>query len=411
MERTVIVGAGQAGIQVADSLRMGGYCGPVVVIGDETHLPYQRPPLSKDFITEDAEPHVLPLRAKKFFADNGIDLRLGQAVTAIDRRRRLVRLNNNEHLGFSTLVLATGSAPRSLAAAETGTVGVRTLRTLADACVLREALASTRSAVVIGGGFIGLEFAAAARKRGVEVTVLEGAQLPLRRAMSSQTSAFITEAHRQMGTIMHLGESLAAIATCEGAVREVVGTSGRRYPADLVLLGVGVRPRDDLARDAGLMVDDGIVVDEHLRTSDPAIFAVGDCARFPIDLGGPLHRLESVQNATGQGRHVAALILGEPPQPYIELPWFWSNQGPIRLQIAGLALPEDDTVVVGDPADGRFSAFRFRARRLVAVESINRPAEHMASRRVLRSTRLPTPEQVAEPGFDLRQHATHLAAS
>ncbi|MCF7550681.1 FAD-dependent oxidoreductase [Pseudonocardia sp. WMMC193] len=411
MESAVVVGAGQAGVQVVDSLRAGGYRGSVVLVGEEAELPYQRPPLSKDFMGEGREPAALPLRARRFFSDREIDLRLGRAAVRIDRDRRVVVLRGGEEIGYSTLVLATGATPRRLPLPGTDAAGVRELRTLGDATALRAALSTTRRAVVVGAGFIGLEFAAAARRRGVEVTVLEAATRPLERALSAETADFLTGAHREMGTALELGEGLVELEVEDGAVRAVVGTSGLRYPADLVLLGVGVRPCDDLARDAGLTVDDGIVVDGCLRTSDPAVYAIGDCARFPFGPDGALHRLESVQNAVGQGTHVARAILDETSERYGGLPWFWSDQGPVRLQIAGLARPDDTTVLTGDVPGGRFSAFRFRAGSLVAVESVNRPADHMAARRVLGTDRLPGPEQVAAPGFSLKQHATQLAAA
>ncbi|MDN5858741.1 MAG: FAD-dependent oxidoreductase, partial [Pseudonocardia sp.] len=232
-----------------------------------------------------------------------------------------------------------------------------------------------------------LEFAAAARKRGIEVTVLEVAQRPLARAVSAETARYLTDAHRRMGTDLRTDEGLAALETRDGAVRAAVGGSGQCYPADLVLLGIGVRPRAELALRAGLPVDDGIVVDEHLRTCDPAIYAIGDCARFPAD-GGASHRLESVQNATDQARHVASTILGSTVGGYCALPRFWSNQGSVRLQIAGLTRPGDTTETRGDVAGGRFSVHCFRGGRLVAVESVNRPADHMAARRVLSASEL-----------------------
>jgi 3-phenylpropionate/trans-cinnamate dioxygenase ferredoxin reductase subunit len=257
---------------------------------------------------------------------------------------------------------------------------------------------------VVGAGFIGLEFAAVAVKRGVAVTVLEAAARPMGRGLSPQMSDYFTGAHLRMGTDLRLGEGLAALRGASGTVTAAVGSSGLEYPADLVVLGVGVRPCDELARGAGLAVDNGIAVDAQLRTSDPDIYAVGDCASFPGDASGRRLRLESVQNAVDQGRHVASAILGS-AAPYAEVPWFWSNQGPLRLQIAGLVSPGDSTVLAGDEAGGRFSVFCFRNGRLVAVESLNRPADHMAARRVLAAGDLPTPEQVADPAFSLKDHA------
>jgi len=410
VDHVVIVGAGQAGVQVADSLRNRGFAGDISVIGDEPVLPYQRPPLSKDYMAADGDPGALPLRAERFFTEQRIDLRTGVRVTAIDRGRQTVTLERGERLCYSALVLATGAANRALPVPGVDLAGVHVLRTLADAEHLRAALATARSAVVVGAGFIGLEFAAVARKRGVEVTVLEAAERPMARALSPAMSRHLGGAHRGMGTDLRLGEGLTAFRGIGGTVVAAVGTSGQEYPADLVVVGVGVRPRDELARAAGLAVDDGIVVDERLRTTDPNVYAVGDCASAPGALPGTRLRLESVQNATDQGRRLAdALVDGTVGAA--EVPWFWSTQGPLRLQIAGLGRPDDDAVVSGDVAGGRFSVFCFRGERLVAVESLNRPADHLAARRVLASGAHPTPVQVTDPRFSLKDHAKQFAVA
>jgi 3-phenylpropionate/trans-cinnamate dioxygenase ferredoxin reductase component len=410
VDHVVIVGAGQAGVQVADSLRSRSYDGEISLLGDEPVLPYQRPPLSKDYLAADGDPGALPLRAERFFIEQRIDLRTGVQVTAIDRHNRTVVLDRGEELSYSELVLATGAANRTLPVPGADLAGVHVLRTLADAEHLRAALTTARSAVVVGAGFIGLEFAAAARKRGVEVTVLEAAERAMARALSPEMARHLTGAHRGMGTDLRLGEGLAAFRGSGGRVVAAVGRSGHEHPADLVVLAVGVRPRDELARAAGLAVDDGIVVDEQLRTTDPHVYAVGDCASAPGDVSGARLRLESVQNATDQGRRVAdAIVSGAAGSA--EVPWFWSNQGPLRLQIAGLRRPDDDAVVAGDVAGGRFSVFCFRDDRLVAVESLNRPADHMAARRVLATGTHPTREQVADPRFSLKDHAKQLAVA
>ena len=280
----MVVGAGQAGVQVADSLRLGGFGGAITVVGDEPAVPYERPPLSKDYLAEEGDPIAPPLRRESFFAEQRISLRTGVTVTRIDRGNRIVVLDDGGTLSWSSLVLATGAANRRLPVPGTDLAGVHELRTLADAEALRRALGTVRSAVVVGAGFIGLEFAAAARKRGIDVTVLEAADRPLARAVSPAMADHLAGAHRRMGTDLRLGEGLAALAGRGRSVAAAVGTSGREYPADLVVLAVGVRPRDELAREAGLVVDDGIVVDERLRTTDPDIYAVGDCASAPGDV-------------------------------------------------------------------------------------------------------------------------------
>ncbi|KFF98895.1 pyridine nucleotide-disulfide oxidoreductase [Streptomyces scabiei] len=409
MDRVVVVGAGQAGVQVADSLRAGGFEGAVTLLGEETALPYQRPPLSKDYLAPDGDPAPLPLRSAAFFDRNGIDFRPGMRVAAIDRTSRAVALDDGRTLPYTALVLATGAAARTLAVPGHNLAGVHRLRTLEDAEQLRAELSEARSAVVVGAGFIGLEFAAAARRQGVTVTVLEAAERPLGRALSGTMARHLARAHRGMGTELRLGERLAGLVGRHGRVVSAVGTSGAEYPADLVLVGVGVRPRDELATRARLAVDDGILVDARLRTSDPVVHAIGDCAAFPTASGARV-RLESVQNATDQARHVAETILGGTAD-YAPVPWFWSHQGTLRLQIAGLRQPGDTTVVSGDVRAGRFSVHCFRHGELVAVESLNRPADHTAARRLLPTKLLPTPEQVAQPGFSLKDHAGQLATT
>jgi 3-phenylpropionate/trans-cinnamate dioxygenase ferredoxin reductase component len=398
-EHVVVVGAGHGGVQVTDSLRSRGFRGDITIVGEEASLPYQRPPLSKDYLAEGATPAPLPLRGERFFAENRIALRTGVQAIAVDRARRTVSLDDGQVRPYTALVLATGSRTRPLPVPGGELAGVHELRTLTDAENLRRALTAARSVVVVGAGFIGLEFAVAARKRGVDVTVLEAADRPMGRALSPVMSDHFIGAHRHMGTDLRLGESLAALTGRDGSVAAAVGASGTEYAADLVLFGVGVLPHDDLARTAGLAVDNGIVVDEHLRTADTAVYAVGDCTRG---------RLESVQNATDQARHVAEMILGG-SSAYSALPWFWSNQGPLRLQIAGVGRPGDTTIVCGDVTGGRFSILCFRDGRLRAVESLNRPADHIAARRLLAAGHGPTPEQAADPTFSLKDHAKQVA--
>ncbi|MBB3053175.1 3-phenylpropionate/trans-cinnamate dioxygenase ferredoxin reductase subunit [Prauserella isguenensis] len=385
-----------------------GHAGPLTLVGDESAPPYQRPPLSKEHLdTADAEP--LPLRGMQFFAEQRIELCTGASATMIDRSGRRVHLSDGRQLPYDSLVIACGATNRSLPVPGSDLEGVHSLRTLADAEAVRAAMAGCDSALVVGAGFIGLEFAAAARKRGLPVTVVEAAARPLGRALSAEMAEHIAEAHRSTGVDLRLGTGVTAFLGDNGRVRGAIGTDGTEYTADLVLVGIGVVPRDELAIQAGLTVDDGIVVDEHLRTSDPDIYAIGDCASFPHPLQGNRIRLESVQNATDQARHVAAAILGrEDPGGYRELPWFWSHQGPMKLQIAGLRLPDDRALVLGDPAEGKFSVCSYRGERLVAVESLNRPADHMAARRLLAEGRAPAPERLDDPGFSLKVFARAL---
>lgn len=400
----VIIGGGQAGLQVADSLRSNGYRGAVTILSDESVRPYQRPPLSKDFLSPGADPAPLPLRGENFFAEQNITLLAGVSAAGIDRESKSVRLANGGHLNYEHLVLATGASNRTLDCDGARLAGVHGLRTLEDAQKLHAALGLARRVVVIGAGFIGLEFAASARARGVEVTVLEFAPRPMGRALSAPMGDWFAKAHRDLGVRLRLGEGVAAIDGQHGAVTTVVSTTGERYDADLVVYGIGVVPNTGLACNAGLEVDNGVIVDAALRTADPAILAVGDCAAFPNAHTGARTRLESVQNATDHGRHAARTILGE-ISPYSELPWFWSTQGPLRLQIAGIAAPGDETVMRGNPETGRFSVFCFRENRLTAVESVNSPSDHMAARRLIASGLPLTPAQAADPEFDVKAHS------
>ncbi len=411
MSAVVIVGTGQAGFQVAASLRDGGLAGPIVMVGDEGGLPYQRPPLSKAYLDGKADEETLSLRPASFFAEHGIELRAGETVTAIDREARAVALGSGDRIGYRHLVLATGAHNRPLPVPGVELDGVLQLRTLPDAAELKRRLAGARHAVVVGAGFIGLEFAAVAAARGVGVTVFEATDRPMSRALSREMSAFFLARHEAAGIRFVLGGAVDAILGAENRVTGVETLDGRHFPADLVLVGIGVIPNADLAREAGLAVGNGIVVDETLLTSDPDISAIGDCAYHPSRFahGGSV-RVESVQNAVDQARCVAARLTGR-PAPYDAVPWFWSDQGPLKLQIAGLSSPHDEAVLRGDPGSGSFSVFCFGGGGLVGVESVNRPADHMVARRLL-ANRVPlTADQARDAAFDLRALASRPAGA
>ncbi|MFD1212456.1 NAD(P)/FAD-dependent oxidoreductase [Arthrobacter sp. GCM10027362] len=406
-DRVLIAGNGQAGVQLADSLRAEGFSGDLILVGEEQALPYQRPPLSKDYLAAGgAAPAPLPLRGENFFTDHRVHHRTGVGVTGIDRDGHTVSLSDGSVLVYSKLVLATGAANRNLSCPGAELAGIHGLRTLADARAVHARLDAVRSVVVVGAGFIGLEFASAARARGIEVTVLEYAGRPMARALSPAMSEWFAAAHREMGTDLRLGEGIASFTGDDGGqVTAAVSTTGAAYPADLVLAGIGVIPRTELAEAAGLAVDNGIAVDAHLRTADEDIYALGDCASYPQAHAGARMRLESVQNATDQARHLAKTLLGTHgpgDAGYAELPWFWSTQGKLKLQIAGLSAPGDETVLRGDPEAGKFSVFCFRDRVLAAVESVNQPGDHLAARRLLAAGRSLAPEQAADPEFDLK---------
>ncbi len=394
----VIVGAGMAGAQAAMALRTKGYEGPVTLVGDETHPPYQRPPLSKAYLVEeDAAGVAVHLRPEAFWADKEIDVLGGARASAIDRAARTVALDDGRELPYAQLVLATGSRNRPLPAAE----GVLALRTLDDAAALRERLGPGRRLVVVGGGFIGLEVAAAARKLDAEVVVVEALDRVMARIVSPELSAFFQALHEREGVRVLTGRRVE-----RAGATEVVLDGGEVVAADAVVAGVGVVPNAELAAAAGLAVDDGIVVDEQLRTSDPAIWAIGDCARFPCAVSARVHRLESVQNATDQARHVAAAIAGEPAR-YAAVPWFWTDQFGRKLQIAGAAPDGALAVPRGAPGEDGFSICRFAGDRLVAIESVDRMADHIAARKLLAgpAAAAVTPAQAADLGVSLKELA------
>ncbi|MFJ2770623.1 NAD(P)/FAD-dependent oxidoreductase [Streptomyces sp. NPDC087300] len=403
----VVVGAGQGGFQTAASLRDRGYTGRITLISAEDALPYERPPLSKAFLKDDAYLEggaQLWLRPATYYVRQDIDLVAG-TVTDIDRAARTVRLADGSAYDYGHLVLATGAGARTLDVPGARLRGVHTLRTAQDATALRQSLAAARRAVVVGAGFIGLEFAAVARESGCEVTLVEAAERPLARVVCAHTSEHFARLHRAAGTRLLCGHEVAALrGNGRGGVAEVELTDGSALPADLVLTGIGAAPRTELAAAAGLAVDGGITVNSRLLTGDPHISAVGDCATFPQVRSGSRLRLESVQNAVGHARLVAERLTGGPPSlTYDELPWFWSDQFSTTLQIAGLDEGHDGEVVLSEES-GAFSVLLFNGDELCAVESVNRPGDHLAARRLL-ERRVPLgPGEASEPGFTLKGH-------
>ena len=402
MAGLVIIGAGQAGLQAAASARDEGYEGAITLVGAEIHPPYQRPPLSKAYLKGEMDEEGLELRGPDFYAESGVDLRTGARVTAIDRAAKTVALSSGESLSYDSLVLAMGAVNRPLNVAGADLAGVVFLRGLNDAQAIKSAVAGARRAVVIGAGFIGLEFAAVAASKGLDVTVVEIGPRVMGRALSTAMSDFFADEHRKMGVTLRLGTGVQAIAGHDGRATGVVLTTGEEIAADLVLIGIGVLPDIALAEQAGLETADGVVTDDHLRTSDPAIYAIGDLALHPNRFAPRPVRLESVQNAIDQGRALGAILAGR-PAPYDKVPWFWSDQGPFKLQMAGLNIGCDEAVVRGDPASGAFSVFLFRDGKLAAVDSVNKPVDHMAARKLLTHGVAITPEQAADEGFDLRR--------
>ncbi|MCJ2036940.1 NAD(P)/FAD-dependent oxidoreductase [Methylobacterium sp. J-068] len=398
----VILGAGQAGFQVAASLREAGFADPITLVGDEG-LPYQRPPLSKAYLAGKTDATGLCLRPASFFAEHRILHRAGVTATAIARAARLVELSDGSALAYDHLVLATGSRNRALPVPGADLAGVHQLRSLADADALKSALSAARAIAIVGAGFIGLEFAGICAGRGLPVTVIEAADRPMARAVSAEMAAFFTRAHREAGVAFAFGAAVRAVEGEAGVATGVRLGDGSVVAADLVLVGIGVVANQELAEAAGLVVGDGIHADAFLATSDPAISALGDCARVPSRFaeGAPV-RIESVQNAVDQARCLAARLTGR-PAAYAAVPWFWSDQGPHKLQIAGLTRPSDTSVARA--SETGLSVFRYRDGVLSGVESVDRPADHMAARRIL-SLGLPlTPEAAADPRHDLKAFA------
>ena len=400
----VIIGAGHAGVQAAASLREAGFTGPLKLVDNENEHPYHKPPLSKAYLTG-AAADAQPLRAGVFFEQNGIERLSGTRVSAIDPTGQLITLANGRVLPFGHLILATGSTARRLNVPGSDLHGIYQLRTRADAQILRDAFTGARRAVIIGAGFIGLEFAAVAATRGIETTVIEASDAILKRALSRPMAEYLHERHRAAGVTFRFQETVAAFLPAEGGrVGAVRTAAGDDIPADIVLVGIGADAETGLARQAGLAVGNGIIVDHQLRTSAKNISAIGDCALFPHPQAEMPIRLESVQNATDQARCLARSLTGSPTS-YDAVPWFWSDQGPLKLQIAGLSQGHDRTVLRGDMASGRFSVFCFRGDYLVAAESINQAADHMAMRRILKGVRRPSPSQVADAEFSLKAFA------
>ena len=412
----VIVGAGKAGVQTASSLRDEGCTGEILLVGDEASAPYDRPPLSKSFLSGQESLDAITLHGNGFYESRRITLRTGTGAVGLDRAAGNLLLSDGQVIGYGRLVLATGARARPLPIAGRAFGRVVGLRTTADAIVLRKALADADRVVVIGGGFIGLEVAAvAARAYGCEVVVVEALPRLMSRSALPPSAAGALRNLESLGVRVLTGTAIAAVHSRDGHDADGVATAdGDLIPADLVVYGIGGLPNTELARDAGLVVANGVLVDETLRTADPRVWAIGDCAAFPSPDGVGTVRLESLQNATDQGRHVARALATGAAEPYRALPWFWSDQGDLRFQSAGSTAGHDRTVVLGDPGSGSFSVLAFREGRLLGGDSVNAASDHRALRRLLATERgrwqaAVTPEACAAPAFTLRDAARGLA--
>ncbi len=403
---TLIIGASQAGLQLAVSLRELGDTEAITLVGAEEHPPYQRPPLSKEYLNGTADGTSLAFRAPSFYLEQRIDLVCGQRVAGLDLLpdgSGSARTAAGHEFRFARLALTTGAEPRRLGVPGADLDGISYLRDLDDALRLRKLLADARRVVVVGGGFVGLEAAAAARARGLEVTVVEAADRLIARAVAPVVSAFYAQAHERRGTRVLLDSGVVAFRGEGGRVAGVVLTDGTELPADLVMVGVGVIPRTELAEAIGLECEGGIVVDRYARTSVPTVVAAGDCTVLPHPVTGEGRvRLESVNNAVTQATTAAATLTGR-LEAAPNVPWFWSNQGDLRLQIAGLSTGFDDHVVRGEPDSERFSVLYYREGRLLAVDAVNAPGDYMAVRRALTQGATIPADRAADTTTPLKQ--------
>jgi 3-phenylpropionate/trans-cinnamate dioxygenase ferredoxin reductase subunit len=397
----VIIGASYAGVQAGISAREKGYQAPIRIVADEIHLPYQRPPLSKAFLSGGVAHGNLILRGDDYFKAQNIEMMLGHRAIRIDRAANHVELESGQHLAYDALLIATGSRARQLAVPGAEHAGIVYLRTLDHAMNLKPKLEAAREVVIIGGGFIGLEVAATAAKAGKKVVIIEAASRLLERAVSPLISEFLRDAHLAHGVDIRFNRSVTAIEN-SGPLHEVICSNGDRARGDLILAGIGGMPNDELASAAGVICANGIDVDEFGQSSVPNIYAAGDCSNHHNLFVGRRVRLESVQNATDQGKAAGAAIAGK-PEPYIAVPRFWSDQYDYKLQIVGLSAPDDLAVVRGAIAEGKFSVFYYRGAKLMAVDSINRPGDQMIARRFIAASLSPTPEQAADVAFDLKR--------
>jgi 3-phenylpropionate/trans-cinnamate dioxygenase ferredoxin reductase subunit len=399
--RIVIVGAGQAASQAIDTLRKKGHSGSLTVVGDEPYGPYQRPPLSKKYLAGALDRDRLTIRHDAYYLEHGVDVRWGRRALQIDRTQRRVHLDDGAPLAYDALLLATGSTPRKLALPGAELRGVHYLRTIADVERIRVDAAVAKHAVIIGGGYIGLEVAATLRELGLEVTVLEMAERVMNRVVCEPVSRFYEAQHRAHGVTIELGARLESFVGAEHRVRAVRLASGVEIPAELIVVGIGVLPVDELARAAGLECVNGIVVDAHCRTSDPAIFAAGDCAQHPNNHYGVRVRLESVDNAFEQGTSAALNMLGI-ATAHDKVPWFWSDQFDLKMVIVGLAQGHDDVVLRRDPATRAFSACYLRAGELIAIDTINHTKDQMAARKLIAARFRPDRTKLADPAIALK---------
>lgn len=394
----VCIGAGQAALSCAAKLRALGFDGPVTLIGDEPHLPYQRPPLSKKYLTGEMDAERLLLRPPEWYREQNVTCLTGQRAVRIDRETRSVTLQSGETVSYGSLLIATGCRPRPLPEALThGLRSIYTVRNIADIDAMAGDFRQDARAVVVGGGYIGLEAASVAASRGMAVTIIEAQPRILARVACAETADYFSALHRSHGVEILTSAGLAGLHGEDGKVAEAVLADGRILPCDLVIVGIGVVPNGEIAAEAGLEVNNGIVVDQFCRTADPAILAAGDCTSFPHR--GAMLRLESVPHAIAHGE-AAAMAMAGAPQPYAAKPWFWSDQYDVKLQIAGLNHGYDRVVTRGPGPAGDYSVWYFAGAQLLAVDAMNAAAAYMAGKRLIDNGLTVAPDKVADPASD-----------
>lgn len=406
-DNVVIIGAGQAGAQTAISLRSGGFTGSITMIGDEAYPPYERPPLSKQYLAGELEAERMVMRAPVYYVEQKIDLRLNTTVSFVDRAKSCIELQSKERIPYDWLVFATGGRARRLSTPNADLDGIHYLRTIGDVHSYRDQLKPGANLVIVGGGYIGLEVAAVAIKRGCKVTVLEMLPMVLNRVVHPEMSKFYTEVHRAAGVDVRVNTTVTGFA---GTGRVTgVQCGGETIKADIVIVGIGIQPNIELAADMGLHIDNGIVVDDTARTDDPRILAVGDCANQPSIHLGMRVRIESVPNALGQGRAAASVILGK-PVPFTEVPWFWSDQYDLKLQMAGLSKQSDEIVIRGDMSSRKFSACYLRDGALVAINCVSQVKDFMQAKPLIAKGWKPDVTKLADASVALKDMATASAA-
>ena len=402
-DRIVILGAGHGGSGVAASLRQAGHKGEIILLGDEDALPYHRPPLSKAWLSGETDLDGILLRPDKFYRDQDIDIRMGVRATEIDRTAKTVKLASGEELSYNYLVLALGARARELPVPGANLLHVLSLRTLKDAEELKTVLGPGKTLGIIGGGYIGLEAAASAKKLGCNAVIFERESRLLPRVAQPELSAYYLQYHQARGVEFVFNAQIDSLVGDGGVVNGVKLADGKVVPCDAVLVGVGAHPNIELAQAAGLKCENGVVVDMQARTSDPSIFAIGDMTWRPMPhYEDRMWRLESVPNALEQGKQVAAAIMGK-PAPNPEAPWFWSDQFDLKLQIAGLPFEADRTLIRGDMSADKFAVVHLKGDQIRAVEAVNAPAEFMAGRMALQKGQRVDLSKVEDASIPLKQ--------